>query len=302
MSDMIRIAVIGTEAEAGPLLASADRLTGIGCARLSDTLELEHFDAVAYCASSGGDMRLVCDVAQSGKHLLIDLAALTGVCETDAVIAACDAAKVQLMIAQPHRYLPSIRAVRESLDAGQLAKPGLLRIHRWVTRQSEDLGPLLLREVDLANDLFDRPPETVYAVAGDCGHSPQHPHSPQILQVHLGFSDGAMALIDITNSLPEGDDYYSLSLIGADGSAYADDHHNMQLSYRGGPAVAEPTRETPLHWTEPLRQFVSAIARKQERAVGVDSALSALRVTEAVGRAIDARTAMHRQGDRYGRE
>ena len=46
----------------------------------------------------------------------------------------------------------------------------------------------------------------------------------RIIQVHLGFADGGMALIDINSSVPVGDDYYSLSLIGADGSAYVAAH------------------------------------------------------------------------------
>ena len=56
-----------------------------------------------------------------------------------------------------------------------------------------------------------------------------------------------MAMIDISTRLPEGDDYYSLSLVGANGSAYADDHYNMQLLYNGGPAAANPFDGPGLH-------------------------------------------------------
>jgi hypothetical protein len=108
-----------------------------------------------------------------------------------------------------------------------------------------------------------------------------------------------MAMIDISTRLPDGDDYYSLSLIAADGSAYADDYHNMQLLYSGGPAAAERTRECPLHWIEPLREFAAAIDESRASAIGDDSAVSALRVTAAVCRAIDSGNAMHWRGASY---
>ena len=43
-----------------------------------------------------------------------------------------------------------------------------------------------------------------------------------------------MALIDCAQTLPQGDGYFSLSLIGSTGAAYADSHHNRQLLYGGG--------------------------------------------------------------------
>ena len=43
-----------------------------------------------------------------------------------------------------------------------------------------------------------------------------------------------MAMIDVAASLPSGGDYFSLTMIGGTGAAYADDHHNMNLLYSGG--------------------------------------------------------------------
>ncbi|MCH8922892.1 MAG: Gfo/Idh/MocA family oxidoreductase, partial [Planctomycetes bacterium] len=296
MSDnghILRIAVIGTEAETGPLITSAERLPGIDCAGVPGDSELDGFDAVAYCGSHDDDVPAICDVARSGKHLLVDLAALKTTVEAEAVIAACGEADVQLMIAQPQRFLPAIQAVRQSLDAGELGEPGLLRIHRWTAEPSGNAGQRLLGEIDLANYLFDRPPESIYAVARDSGDS------PRFVQVHLGFDGGGMALLDVTSELPEGDDYYSLSLIGADGAAYADDHHNMQLIFTGGSAAAARAQPISLHWTEPLREFVAAIGKSHMPAIGGEAALSALRVTAAVRHSIRSGSAMHWQGENY---
>ena len=108
-----------------------------------------------------------------------------------------------------------------------------------------------------------------------------------------------MALVDVTTELPAGDDYYSLSLICADGSAYADDHHNVQLMYSGGPAAAARTQPISLHWTEPLRQFVMAIGKSRLPAIGGDDAISALKVSAAIRRSIDSGSAMRWQGEDY---
>ena len=290
---VLRVAVIGTEAETEPLIASAERLPDIECVGVPGDSGLEGFDAVAYCGSREDGVQAICHVARSGKHLLIDLAALKTTEEADALIAACGEAEVLMMIAQPQRFLPSIQTIRQSLDAGELGEPGLLRVHRWTAETSVDPFRRLLAEVDLANYLLGGPPTNVYAIARGSGDS------SRLVQTHLGFAGGRMAMIDVTTSLPAGDDYYSLSLIGATGSAYADDHHNTQLLYGGGAVVAERTRQGALHWTEPLREFDAAIRKSRVRAIGGDAALSALKVTAAIRRSIESGGAMHRQGEDY---
>ena len=135
------------------------------------------------------------------------------------------------------RFEASVQAVRESLQAGQLGAPCLLRIHRWTAmpestpasvafsqsdRQEEDLAA----QLDLALWLFDRRPETVYATG-------PRKNAESDLLVHLGFPDGEMVVIDFAR-LPPGGDYYSLHLIGENGAAYADDHRNVSLLYDGG--------------------------------------------------------------------
>ena len=69
------------------------------------------------------------------------------------------------------------------------------------------------------------------------------------LLVHLGFKCGGMALIDFTNSLPDGDNYESLCLIGSKGVAYADDHRNRNLFFNGGAPNKMPRYKTRLYET-----------------------------------------------------
>lgn len=111
------------------------------------------------------------------------------------------------------RFRPSIQVVVEALRSGKLGAPGLLRVHRWAM----DLS--WVGELDLACWFFGASPDTIYGV-----------ERPGYVQVHLGFSGGGMAVIDHAEGLGEGGDRYeSLSLIGADGAVYADDHRNVHL-------------------------------------------------------------------------
>ena len=79
------------------------------------------------------------------------------------------------------------------------------------------------------------------------------------VQVHLGFAHGGMALIGVANTLPPGDGYRSLTLIGSSGAAYADDHHQTQLLYRGGLPSAARTSESHVAETSLLRDFLNEV-------------------------------------------
>jgi hypothetical protein len=79
------------------------------------------------------------------------------------------------------------------------------------------------------------------------------------VQVHLGFPGGGMALLDFDGRLPPGDGYRSLSVIAFAGAAYADDHTNMQLVYRGGHPQAVRTEEHAGQLAELAQEFVDAL-------------------------------------------
>ena len=60
-------------------------------------------------------------------------------------------------------------------------------------------------------------PRAVYATARWLSRS--RFQEPEYVQLHLGFANGGMALIDHAQTLPPGEGYYSLSLIGSKGAA-----------------------------------------------------------------------------------
>src|SRR5207253_3074110 len=92
---------------------------------------LADFDAVVTLSPDSSQAPLCRRAAAAGKHLLLDSPQNSFGNAFEGVSAACASAGVRLMVGQVSRFLPSMQAVKASLDAGQLGEPGLLRIHCW---------------------------------------------------------------------------------------------------------------------------------------------------------------------------
>ena len=324
---MVRMALIGCGANAAPYLAAAPQLpetviTAVadadpaqvdraartaGAAARANTLDellrgdANAFDAVIITTPAATHAALVQRAAQAGKHVLVEppLAPTAG--EAQQLAAAGRAAGVRLMLAHLARFQADHRTVKDSLDDGELGRPGLLRIHQWfaATDGSERAAHAGLAALDLALWMFGGLPTHVYAVA----RPPQTTDlaAAEYVQVHLGFASGGMTLIDLAHTLPTGDGYDSLTLIGSLGAAYADTHHNVQLLYGGGHAQAVRTEPDESVAALVLAEFAAAIAEQREPAVTGADGHAALLVAAAVESSLAAATAMTLTEGRYER-
>ena len=321
---MVRMALIGCGANAAPYLAAAQQLPEAAITAVADddaaratraagavarggTLDellasaAETFDAVIITSPPETHAALVQRAAQAGKHALVEppLAPTAG--EARQIAAVTEAAGVRLMLAHPARFQADHRAVKDSLDDGELGRPGLLRIHQWfsATDGSERAAHASLAALDLALWMFAGLPTHVYAVARPAQTTGLA--AAEYAQVHLGFAGGGMALIDLAHTLPTGDGYDSLTLIGSLGAAYADAHHNVQLLYGGGHAQAVRTEPDESVVALVLAEFAAAIAEQREPAVGGADGHAALLVAAAVESSLAAATAMTLTEGRYAR-
>ena len=204
----------------------------------------------------------------------------------------------RLVLANPQRFLPSRRLLRQQIDDGHLGRPGLVRLHHWLPADRPDppvapaagdgevafggaLPLALAQDVDVVLWLMGAAPDAVYALqqtgapatsgAGGSG-------SGRLLQLHLGFPGGGMALLDFAAALPPGDGYGALSVIGASGAAYFDDHHNTQLLYGGGRPAAVRVEERGRETAALVQDFRAAL----DRGAGADSGVAAWRAVLAV--------------------
>jgi len=224
--------------------------------------------------------------ATAGKHVLVKGPLGRSAGAAREMAEACANADIVLMSGQIDRYRPEVSAVRASMDAGQMGQPGLVRSHRWQSPPTgwrldpDPSGGILIhqltRDIDIAAWLFDGPPDTVFAVARGAD-----PARPDAAVVHLGFPDGGMAVLDVTTALPQGEGYWSLQLIGADGAVYADDQHNMQLLYAGGSPAARLTSSGDATVLSQLEAFVGAVNSGADTSGSVAAGVLALEVAEA---------------------
>ena len=233
----------------------------------------------------------------AGKHVLLDRPP----CEEGVLTALASAPannNTQLMIGGSLRYAPALSAVHQSVASGQIGDPGLLRIHRWAPTAQR--GPaaslesgLLLDEIDLALWLFDQVPSHVLASSSAASHTGQG-----CVQIHLGFPENGMALLD-WGALVQGAGYFSLSLIGSQGAAYADDHHNTQLLFQGGAPAGLNTAGGTGDRLGQLREFVTAIAEERSPGSAISQACTATRVHQAACNSLTTGQAFRWTGEAY---
>jgi predicted dehydrogenase len=291
-SSVIRLVVGAEEAVTRQLAA---RLRGASVeTRLGDgsTLPPDTCDAAVYL-----DLRPEPEVLERllsrGTHVLVTPCA----CWSGDALERLSVARrsgTQLAVSSPDRFLPSRQLIRQQLDAGRLGEPGLVRIHRWLhLLDPESEGPheplpiAMTQDIDVALWLMGEAPDVVYAVerAGE-------DRGGRSTQVHLGFPGGGMALIDYSDQLPRGDGYQSLSLIGSAGAAYADDHQNRQLLYRGGRPEAVRVDERGRQFLELVQAFVSDLEQGRDLAASVSTWRTVLAVADAARQSVGLQRAL----------
>lgn len=242
------------------------------------------FDAVIVNTPNDSHADIAHTAIAAGKHVLVEKPLALSADAAAAVQRAARHADVRLMAAHTLRFMPANVQVHRALTAGELGRPGMLRSHRWLRRFPGSPGgwkhdPVRngglcvhegVHEIDQALWLIGERPTQVHTLA-----------RPELLQIHLGFASGAMALCGVATGLPLGGGYYSLALIGSLGAAYADDHHNVQLVYRGGRPQAFVSDQRASAVRAQLDEFAQAIAEGREPSVSGADAVAALQVAEA---------------------
>lgn len=254
----------------------------------------ESFDAVIICSPIEHDSDVIAKCVRARKHLLLTSSVLQSIQDLDQLVSQCREADVRLMIGDTIRFQPSISSVNVAVKSGHLGVPALLRSHAWHPADPNPHVPsssLLFQQLDLTQWIFETLPTEIYAVA--------HRLHQDTLQIHFGFPNGAMGLITISESLPEGDRYCSCSVIGSTGAAYADDHRQMQLVYQPNGIRANRTEEGLLARVEELREFTDAVFHHREPSVSATDARRVMIMMEAVSRSIQSRQPLRLEGGNY---
>jgi len=286
---MVRLALIGSGDCVDRVRALMPRIEGAQVTVVRSSAGEVVTDHVTQCDAAilVGDATLGdCEMlVAAGKHLLVPLDSPMDSEAIQGLLEQCREQEICLMLAGTDRLEPSLEATQQSLVAGELGDPGLVRIHRWSTTGDASLAARgIARDLDLVLNVFQSLPREVYAVARSVLGDTERDY----LQVHLGFHGGGMAVIDRSGTLPPGDGYFSFSVIGSAGAAYADDHRNKQLVYRGEHPEAIGTGSEDLGFVSQLQEFCDAIRQQRDPLVTGSDWLAVALASEAVRHSIDS--------------
>lgn len=256
-------------------------------------------DAVALLGSAPTLTTVAEEWLAAKKHVFLSADACDSVNVLESLADAARQSGSQLMLANPDHYLPSWQLIREQVDSGKLGDVGLVRSHRWMPAETgrtaqTTLPAVLAGDIELVASLVGRAPHLVFATSP----SPKVSNSAgRFIQVHLGFSGGAMALVDFCDRLPAGDGYQTLSLICASGAAYVDDQQNVQLLFRGGQPQAIRADEGVRPLVNLVQAFVDGLAAGRDFSDSIADWRRALSLASAAEKSLESGQPVTMEGD-----
>lgn len=138
-------------------------------------LDDEDVDAVLICTSTDTHAQIITEAAEAGKQIFCEKPIALDLAKIDRALEAVKQAGVKLQIGFNRRFDHNFRRVRETVTAGKIGEPHILRI------TSRDPGPppieyvkvsggifldMTIHDFDMARYLIDSPVEEIYATGG----------------------------------------------------------------------------------------------------------------------------------------
>ena len=87
---------------------------------LSEMLSHEDIDIVCICTPSGFHADLAVEVAETGKHIIVEKPIAMTLEDSAKMLAAAKEYRVKLAIVHPNRYRPVVQELKKLLDSGKL--------------------------------------------------------------------------------------------------------------------------------------------------------------------------------------
>ncbi len=186
-------------AVSGNLDVSAEPLDFSGVARYSTPEELfadPDVEAVDLCVPTYRHASLAIAALEGGKHVLVEKPMALSTAECDSMIAAADAARKVLMVAQVIRYWPAYAAARDWIREGRLETIRAASFRRrcacpgwsgWLSERAKSGGgifDLLTHDLDYALYVFGRP-DSVSAVGTE-----DVPRGIDVVDTRLAYDEG----------------------------------------------------------------------------------------------------------------
>jgi predicted dehydrogenase len=244
--------------------------------------------------------------AAAGKHVLCEKPMAPSLADADAMIAACRAAGVHLMIGHSRRFTRRYMEIRRAIDRGALGTVRLIRenerrsrpplgvsggyytAEHWTGDPAVSVGAALtngIHEADLLRWFAGSEPVWVAAehkvtVEGNRG-------VPDFITYTVRFASGAVGSSEISNCLPPGyPAFHQCEIYGTHGAVRAKDHDLVSLTrYRDQGADHPESGRVLLHnltaYAREWTGFVDAVQHDRPVPMPPEEARAALRLALA---------------------
>ncbi len=186
-------------------------------------------DAVAVLTESGNHARHVVELAAHGKHIIVEKPMALTLEGADAMIAACDRARIKLFVVKQNRFNVPVVRLREALTAGRFGRLvlGTVRV-RWCRPQEyydqDDWrgtwaldGGVLSNQASHHVDLLEWMMGDVVSVQAMATTALVDIETEDTAVVTLRFANGALGIVEATTATRPTDVEGSLSVLGEGG-------------------------------------------------------------------------------------
>jgi UDP-N-acetyl-2-amino-2-deoxyglucuronate dehydrogenase len=197
---------------------------------LEDMLSSGEIDVVSILTPSGLHAEHTIAAANAGKHVVVEKPMALRLEDADAMIAACDRARVKLFVVKQNRLNVPVVKAREALDVGRFGKLvlGTVRV-RWRRDQSyynqdswrgtwaQD-GGVLANQASHHVDLLEYFMGDVVSVHARATRALVDIEAEDTAVATLEFANGALGIVEATNAARPRDLEGSLSILGEGGT------------------------------------------------------------------------------------
>lgn len=192
--------------------------------------DAEHYDVGVVLTPSGMHGEHAIEIAESGRHVVVEKPMALTLDDADAMIQACDAAGVKLFVVKQNRFNVPVQKLRAAMEAGRFGKItlGTVRV-RWCRRQdyydqdawrgtwAQD-GGVLTNQASHHIDLLEWMLGDVESVYAQTKTALVDIETEDTAVVCLKFSNGALGLIEATTATRPIDLEGSISILGENGT------------------------------------------------------------------------------------
>lgn len=189
-----------------------------------------HIHAICVLTESGNHCRHTVELAQYGKHIVVEKPMALTLDDADSMIRVCDEASVKLFVVKQNRYNLPVQKLRQAVEAGRFGKLvlGTVRVRWCRTQDYYDQDPWrgtweldggvfsnqASHHVDLLEWMLGEP-ESVFAKSTTALVDIEAEDTGVAI---VKFRNGALGIIEATTATRPVDLEGSLSLLGERGS------------------------------------------------------------------------------------